>query len=102
MSALGPLGGARTENGLTRDGFFLTHISVRIGSEAIAPSCTADLAGDLTTDLRKARANPIFRPRRSGGRGNGHSQATGVGATGFAGAGEGAVFSSGMTSSQRV
>ena len=38
MSALGPLGGARPENGLTRDGFFVNHISVSIGFEAIAAS----------------------------------------------------------------
>src|SRR5947199_10391011 len=42
MSALGPLGGARTENGLTRDGFFVNHISVSIGFEAIAASCTVE------------------------------------------------------------
>src|SRR2546430_14504403 len=42
MSALGPLGGARTENGLTRDGFFVNHISVLIGFEAIAASCTVE------------------------------------------------------------
>src|SRR2546426_181096 len=41
-SALGPLGGARTENGLTRDGFFVNHISVSIGLAAIAASCTAE------------------------------------------------------------
>src|SRR2546430_10415552 len=42
MSALGPLGGARTENGLTRDGFLVNHISVSIGFEAIAASCTVE------------------------------------------------------------
>src|SRR6058998_2153487 len=42
MSALGPLGGARTENGLTRYGFFVNHISVSIGFEAIAASCTVE------------------------------------------------------------
>src|SRR5712691_6404889 len=42
MSALGPLGGARTENGLTRDGFFVNHISVSIGFEAIAASWTVE------------------------------------------------------------
>src|SRR5881397_109654 len=41
-SALGPLGGARAENGLTRDGFFVNHISVSIGFEAIAASCTVE------------------------------------------------------------
>src|SRR3989441_1423917 len=42
MSALGPLGGARTANGLTRNGFFVNHISVSIGFEAIAASCTVE------------------------------------------------------------
>src|SRR3989454_6908034 len=42
MSALGPLGGARTENGLTREGFFVNHISVSIGFEAIAAACTVE------------------------------------------------------------
>src|SRR3989441_7655295 len=42
MSALGPLGGARTENGLTRVGFFVNHISVSIGFEAMAASCTVE------------------------------------------------------------
>src|SRR2546422_637752 len=42
MLALGPLGGARTENGLTRDGFLVNHISVSIGFEAIAASCTVE------------------------------------------------------------
>src|SRR2546426_7366345 len=42
MSALGPLGGARLENGLTSVGFFVNHISVSIGFEAIAASCTVE------------------------------------------------------------
>src|SRR2546425_285641 len=42
MSALGPLGGARTENGLTRDGFFVNHISVSMGFAAIAASWTVE------------------------------------------------------------
>src|SRR5207244_12120385 len=42
MAALGPLGGARTENGLTREGFFVNHISVSIGFEAIAASWTVE------------------------------------------------------------
>ena len=41
-SALGPLGGARAENGLTSVGFFENHISVSIGLEAIAASCTVE------------------------------------------------------------
>src|SRR5207245_7725152 len=36
MSALGPLGGARTENGLTRVGFFAKRISVYLGLVGIA------------------------------------------------------------------
>ena len=42
ISALGPLGGARLENGLTRVGFFVNHISVSIGFEAMAASCTVE------------------------------------------------------------
>src|SRR5256885_16723086 len=42
MSALGPLGDARLENGLTRVGFFVNHISVSIGFEAMAASCTVE------------------------------------------------------------
>src|SRR3989442_655960 len=41
-SALGPLGGARAENGLTREGFFVNHISVSTGFAAIAASWTFD------------------------------------------------------------
>src|SRR3989449_8864955 len=46
MSALGPLGGARTEDGLRRDGFFGNHISVSIGLAAIAVFCTAARIAD--------------------------------------------------------
>src|SRR2546426_5203156 len=42
MSALGPLGGALAENGLTSDGLFVNHISVSIGFAAIAASCTVE------------------------------------------------------------
>src|SRR5207245_3026003 len=45
MSALGPLGGARTENGLTRDGFFVNHISVSMGFADIAHSWTVERIG---------------------------------------------------------
>src|SRR5438876_11999348 len=41
-SALGPLGGARAENGLTRDGRFVNHISVSTGFAAIAASWTVE------------------------------------------------------------
>src|SRR3989442_1987418 len=41
-SALGPLVGARAENGLTRDGRFVNHISVSIGFAAIAASWTVE------------------------------------------------------------
>src|SRR5438445_6871722 len=42
MSALGPLGGALAENGLTSDGLFVNNISVSIGFDAIAASYTGE------------------------------------------------------------
>src|SRR5439155_12037284 len=41
-SALGRLGGARAENGLTRDGRCVNHISVSIGFAALAAYWTFD------------------------------------------------------------
>ncbi len=66
MSALGPLGGARAENGLTRDGFFVNHISVSIGREAIAASWTVDRieSGPRASATRRG-AFPRTRDKRN-------------------------------------
>src|SRR2546428_7887067 len=67
----------------------------------------ANSAGDFAANFGEARANPVVRPRRSGGGRQGHGQAgvaggeAGGGATGLAG-GVAAGLSSGMNSSQRV
>src|SRR5436190_1994624 len=66
MSALGPLGGARAEKGLSRDGFFVNQISVSIGFEAIAPSWTvAKIESGTRASATGRGAFPRTRERRN-------------------------------------
>src|SRR5213595_4202794 len=65
-SALGPLGGARAEKGLTRVGFLVNHISVSIGFEAIAASWTvARIESGVRASATRRGAFPRTRERRN-------------------------------------
>src|SRR5205807_7810378 len=65
-SALGPLGGARAEKGLTKVGFFVNHISVSIGFEAIAASWTVErIESGVRASATRRGAFPRTRERRN-------------------------------------
>src|SRR5439155_24711568 len=66
ISALGPLGGARAENGLWSVGLFVNQVSVSIGFQAIAPSWTvAKVESGTQASATRRGAIPRTRERRN-------------------------------------